>query len=224
MNVFISPHLDDIAYSCYGAINNVSFPKLCMVVFSKSCYAFNKVNLEKKDEISAMRLKEEKRFLESLQTELLNLGYDDSSARSKLEIDTASINKDIRAQLLSIGPSSLYAPAGIGWHYDHIIIRNTVLSFWKEFHSSYSLYLYEDLPYACAYSKEEYIKELNKISHDNSVSFLPVTFDFNKYQLDWENIIKNVYKSQYNEVEFLEMKNFRESQVPIIERVWKCFM
>lgn len=224
MNVFISPHLDDIAYSCYGTLNNVSFPRLCIVVFNKSCYAFDMVNPAKTGEISALRLKEEMHFWDSFQTELVVLGYEDSSVRSRLEIENNAVYEAISKHLLAVGPSALYAPAGIGWHYDHIVLRNIILSFWKQFHNFYSLFLYEDLPYACEFSEDEYIRELDKLSRDHALSLLPVSFLFDGYQNDWENVIKNVYESQYNELEFLRMKKYRECQKNGIERIWKCIM
>lgn len=90
--LFVSPHPDDICYSCYGKVHNgenkpsSSTSRMIVTIFSKSRCCNGHLGEELKqnlDNISQIRTNEDEAFAMSVGCQLIQLGLSDSSARDE---------------------------------------------------------------------------------------------------------------------------------------------
>lgn len=155
----ISPHPDDVAYSSGGLVARLAGRcELHLVtVFTHSAWAAPKaLRSAGSAAISAMRYVEDKAFCDRFGLRLSSLGLADSSLSGyddESEL-AASAERDprapvaaraLRALLAELAPDGILAPAAVGGHVDHRIVRDALLT---RSHGVASLAFYEDLPYA----------------------------------------------------------------------------
>lgn len=113
-------------------------------------------------------------------------------------------------------------PIAIGWHIDHHKTRNAILSFVKK-HPQFinNIYLYEDLPYACDFSVADYHEEIKKIIESNNIySCVPTILDITNQLALWEDRVK-IYNSQFDEIDYVKMCNYKRKEGKYFERIWK---
>lgn len=168
--VFISPHPDDVAFSCFGSlINPPADPKeaLVVTVFDESRFSFHH-GLSAR-EVTAIRRREDITFIARLGTGHKSLGLADSSLRHaayQAEYNNflsprddpifSTVKKTLESVLQPyLGTCPIFIPLGIGSHLDHCIVREVVKEIVSQslvVHGSHLLLYYEDLPYAASHS------------------------------------------------------------------------
>jgi len=161
--VLISPHPDDVAYSIGGLVARwAEHCELYLVtVFSRSAWAAPKpLRGAGVAAISAVRLAEDRAFCDRFGLRLSSLGfadaglsgYDDESeltAGPEQDPRAHAVSVALRALLAELTPDGILAPAAVGGHVDHRIVRDALL---RERHGFAPLAFYEDLPYAAGRS------------------------------------------------------------------------
>ena len=181
--IFLSPHPDDIAYSCYGSLVNPPAPRLdaifMLTVFSTSVRANGQLGQRKsQEEISQIRQQEDETFARSEGCQIVTLGVPDSSARHETNSGPEiSLNDSTKHPIFetvkaaisqvigpAVGHASIYVPLGIGSHVDHRMVRDAARIIAAESGvpgALAGLRYYEDLPYA-AFIEEHKIRRLAK--------------------------------------------------------------
>jgi LmbE family N-acetylglucosaminyl deacetylase len=225
IDIFVSPHADDIAYSCFGSIHFSKNEKIIVTVFSLSRYAYNSSKNEI-EETTNLRKMEDKRFADAENSRLIFLDFSDTSIYMPKSTQDDNIIQQIEDCFLKIivkfEPCNIFIPIAIGWHLDHHRTRNAILSFIKK-HPQFinNIYLYEDLPYACDFSAVEYREEINKIIDSNNIcSCIPSILDITDHFVSWENSVK-IYDSQFDEIEYVKMCNYKRTERKYFERLWR---
>jgi LmbE family N-acetylglucosaminyl deacetylase len=139
--LYVSPHLDDVAFSCAsGLLRRIDQGERVIVatVFTKG-------------KGSAARRKEDRAALEAIKAEVIHLGFVDAPDRLQIKasfkslvlapaIDCKLVAR-IRRAMSEIEADHIYFPLGIGGHIDH----RTVFEAHRE-----GARFYEDRPYAYA--------------------------------------------------------------------------
>lgn len=171
--LFISPHHDDLVYSCGGTIllmlNNKS--NVCNLnIFSLSKWSSNvEISI---DEISTVRKKEEKEVSELWGFRSIDLDFCDSSYRGlnlfeelHTTVDTklfVEISNAVSGVLQENKFDYAFLPMGIGNHIDHLYANRL-----KEI-ITVPIIFYEDLPYA-VFHKEKHAYCYNECLVDVSL-------------------------------------------------------
>ena len=223
---FLSPHPDDIAYSCFGPICLSQHKKVIVTVYSVSCYAYNstKNNIY---ETTELRRNEEKQFAYRRNAEVIFLNYADSSITMHKSIEETNkmnnrIKQDIQNLIKDYYPCNVYAPIAIGWHVDHINLRDIAVHLFKTNRLLVNkLYLYEDLPYTCDLTTVDYCREINGMTKNLGIRSLVLSeLNITLYSGQWHNDIHN-YKSQFNLDEYRRMVAYKKKNEQYFERIWE---
>ena len=175
--LFISPHPDDIAYSCFASLVNPPGDlksTLIVTVFNRSLTALNGFGERGSVEgITQVRRKEELLFASTVGCQVQFLEFPDTSVRftsaysssgyiSRTDAIYFKVKKSLSKIIIPfLGKIPIYIPLGIGEHPDHCIVRDAVKEIIYESpvqHSPHFLLFYEDLPYAIKFA-ESAIKE-----------------------------------------------------------------
>lgn len=179
--IFLSPHPDDIAYSCYGSIRNPPVPNLngalIITVFNigKTAPALQG-HQKSQAEISKIRQAENEAFACSEGCRIIFLDHPDSAVRgepnegpqiSRRNSTNHPIFHSVKETILNsiqaaLGHASIFVPLGIRDHIDHRIVRDVAVQIIAEANIldiESSLIYYEDLPYA-AFVPEHEIRSL----------------------------------------------------------------
>lgn len=225
-DIFFSPHPDDIAYSCFGAIHTSHNKKIIVTVYSVSCYSFNST-LNDVTETTALRKKEDLYFANSENADLMFLDYADSSLtiHNPEKYNNSELDHDIHLVITNNSPSNIFLPIAIGWHIDHINLRNIILSFIKKNKQFVNkVFFYEDLPYACDFTTIDYYNEITKLAKllDIKISN-PIMIDISTYFELWKKMIK-AYKSQYNQDEYRRIFDYKSKNGSYFERIWEILV
>lgn len=152
--VVVSPHPDDAVYSLSGLLggnNNVRVLTVCSGLPDPGTPPANYDLLTKsKDPHERMktRRQEDREACESLGWTVEHLDHLDAPYL-KSGHDTKSMEDDI-FQFLKTGPLSLWFPAAIGSHSDHIAVRDVVLAMLPKI-QNVAAFAYADYPYAAYY-------------------------------------------------------------------------
>ncbi|MEM6518100.1 MAG: PIG-L family deacetylase [Cyanobacteria bacterium P01_C01_bin.70] len=165
MNIFLSPHLDDICFSSFLAIKEEPKNSCIINVFNKSCWNFLQAPDKKKaDLVTKSRKQEELLFGSKLGVNIDFLGLEDSSLRHNNFGDEYEISSR-KDQVFSVASTKIaekleqytplariYVPLGISYHVDHLICRDVIL---QRQDLREKTFLYEDLPYIASFSEED---------------------------------------------------------------------
>jgi len=213
MNIFLSPHPDDICFSAFLAIKekDPSNPPVIITVFNKTCWRFDApVRSQDAARVTSVRAHEERTFAASVEATVKFLEFEDSSLRYRFLGDEykntptedhifPTVEKTIHDALErydSIG--KIYIPLGISNHVDHLICREAVF---RHHHLRNNAVLYEDLPYVASFSEENirvFVGQLcshlaNNTLHTPSVKEKTAAMSFYRSQLE-EDTISTVIK------------------------------
>ncbi len=159
--LFISPHPDDVAFSCFGAIRTTeaaSEVAVLITVFSESDWtAQTGFAPQLRHNIAALRRKEDAAFAARFRCRQIDLCLPDSSVRGYTEQErytgqprfdpiAETLAEKLRDVVVEIGAiDRVFLPLGLGNHVDHLLVRNLGQ---RVFWNAPSLFFYEDLPYA----------------------------------------------------------------------------
>lgn len=161
--VLIAPHPDDVAYSIGGlAAKLARYTTLELVtVFARSAWAVPRALRHAGFKtITAVRQKEDLNFCHRLGMRLHTLDFADSSlsgydavsereSRYSNDPRPARVLESLSRLLTNVAPDMVLAPAAIGGHVDHRIVRDVVRRMNVR---NWRIAFYEDLPYAAEFS------------------------------------------------------------------------
>lgn len=161
--VYLSPHHDDVCFSLAGLIRHRPGGRL-INLFTRSAYSLNPPTGEHPDveAITARRTEEDNAFAAACHLNKVDLGLTDAPlfGRSAMDLsavhdDCASLRAPLLARLRAIAaetPASerltLFCPAGIGGHVNHVATMLTVIAALPVLRQHYDVMFYEDLHYA----------------------------------------------------------------------------
>ncbi|MEU5977801.1 PIG-L family deacetylase [Streptomyces sp. NPDC047315] len=158
--LLVSPHPDDVAYSCGGTLAAVGRPAdaTLLTVFTRSAWALQKrLRRAGPDVISARRHQEELRYCQLRGVgRYLSLGFADASLRGYDEVTEVTssaaddalrdkVDEAVAQAVRDFAADTVLAPAAVGGHIDHRLVHDAV----RGATGTGALVLfYEDLPYA----------------------------------------------------------------------------
>lgn len=160
--LYLAPHSDDAALASAGLLHACAaagLPVRILTCFSRSAHARGGLG-SNPCEISAVRKREDRRFVASLPgpVELEWLDLDDAPLRpwhrDKHPCKQTSMTPEDRALAATLAErlaaeldraALVLGPLGLGRHIDHLIVRDVLAKF---AHAGAPVALYEDLPYA----------------------------------------------------------------------------
>ncbi|MCC3650689.1 PIG-L family deacetylase [Streptomyces sp. S07_1.15] len=164
--LLVSPHPDDVAYSCGGLLAAVGRPAhaTLLTVFTRSAWALpRRLRRAGVRVISARRREEELGYcrLRGL-ADYRPLGFDDASLRgyddeaevsSPAEADElrGAVEEAITQAVRASGADTVLAPAAVGGHIDHLLVHGAVRAAVGDGDGDTRALFYEDLPYAGQY-------------------------------------------------------------------------
>ncbi|GCD32758.1 2'-N-acetylparomamine deacetylase [Streptomyces chrestomyceticus JCM 4735] len=172
--LWISPHPDDVAYSCGGVLAACagSAPGLLLTVFTRSAWALPKrLRAAGPKVISARRAQEERRYCRARGlARYVPLGFDDASLRgydddTELTADPAAdplrdrIAEAVAEAVAELRPTLVLAPAAVGGHVDHRLVHEAVR---RSAGDGVRRLYYEDLPYAAHHPRAATEKALGE--------------------------------------------------------------
>lgn len=230
--IFISPHPDDIAYSCFGTIFNTKCTfstDLLVTVLTRSVFPKydikEKPDTQKIDTFSKVRIDEDKNFCDWLKCHYEALCFPDSSIREKsddrMNIKIYTKLKEIIKENID---SNVYIPLACTNHEDHLLVRNIVVQIFNNCRFSMKrLFFYEDLPYANSLSKYKLKKHLDEINIEkDKYKFKSILVDVDTC---WQEKIEafHIYATQklQNHLESITQHADMIGKDRKVERLWK---
>jgi LmbE family N-acetylglucosaminyl deacetylase len=157
--VILSPHSDDAALSLSLLISSGCLPTpiAIITIFSTSDWRHGGSDPSQRDLVTRLRTAEDKLFAQSMDCEIVNLGYEDAPLRQPMRpgrwfldetepVDDRLVEslRDSLASLPQVSKTSLVlAPSGVGGHIDH---RSTAIAATKI--PGVAVVRYADQPYA----------------------------------------------------------------------------
>jgi LmbE family N-acetylglucosaminyl deacetylase len=210
MNIFISPHFDDICFSLSGFL--IKNPGGIIVnVFSKTAYMARSYIVSKYfdifgysnreiEKISYLRNEEDKKFIEIFNLSSINLGFEDSSISNSYSFEIKLL--DCLITIISHFEKEkikLFFPMGVGGHSDHVAIYDFILKHLDLLSSLGEINFYFELPYSSkqvdildryAIIKKDFKK---KILLENKIIIEPLLMQ-KKIEL------AKIYKSQFSKI------------------------
>lgn len=155
--LFVSPHPDDVAYSCGGLVDRGLRGRdvHVLTIFSRSRFvALKALRHLDADAISRLRVDEDRAYCRSRELAYDCAGLPDSSLsgyddRTETEGDVErddrlrDASRVIAEAFARLRPSTVIAPAAIGGHIDHAIVHHAARRL-----APPRLFFFEDLPYA----------------------------------------------------------------------------
>ncbi len=184
VNVILSPHCDDAAFSLGASLLSGYLKDVKIItIFSLSNCTVNNKNKDIKY-ISSIRKNEDFIFSSYCPKNLaftycdlldaplrMNIGEEDVCNTSNDEeqfVTQTIINKIIIEKVSK--EAFILAPLGLGNHIDHLILRNTAITFLQ---NGYKVAFYEDLPYIGSLTLREINKSLTIFCTANGVKLEP---------------------------------------------------
>ena len=165
MQVYLSPHTDDVCFSI-GHLAGRRGGDL-VNLFTLSRWAAMRMELpadenEQVEVVSRLRRQEDQRFAHAAGLVRHDLGLQEAPLRGSepfdlahLDVDLAALSASLSSCLLAILPNdggpdaaSLYCPMGIGGHRDHVLTLLAVRDAYETLRRRCTVFLYEDLHYA----------------------------------------------------------------------------
>lgn len=166
--VYISPHLDDVVFSCGGRILKArASGQMCLVatVFTCEGKGCSKIPLEVRARVGdmAVRREEDRRAMDALGVDFLWLEHEEAVFRSPLYHTVRGTffryREDDRRMALRMAEEverigrevqarRLYVPLGVGNHVDHRMMCDVGLFLAERSAEPWDVFFYDDAPYA----------------------------------------------------------------------------
>lgn len=149
-SVFISPHVDDVIFSCGGTIAEISRKENLLIVYVFSDYGKNTVSRKFEEEKVSKNLGYETLFLDlpdfpqRYRFGFLPFSHHRSFQKKKDQKWLVELMDLLKTNLDAIEYDQIYFPLGSGMHLDHEICFRAGL----EKIGSDKVFFYEDLPYS----------------------------------------------------------------------------
>lgn len=228
---YISPHPDDVAFSCFVAIRNSiasSEAAHLITIFSESDWTAQLGFVpELKDSISMLRRREDMAFTARLRCERTEFFLPDSNVRGyserkrytsepRFDPIMSQINEKIEDLMSDIGaPDRVFLPLGLGNHIDHLLTRNLCRDRFPN-HSEISFY--EDLPYAFGIEEDD----IFLVAESIKLHLQPVLTDLSALWAEKSEAIRT-YRSQLGHSTLERIASYAHRISPnrgMAERYW----
>ena len=158
VTIFFSPHSDDIALSIGGSIglNKFHLPYTLVTIFGLTTF-LGVHGIKNREEATIMRKAEDESFAQAINAKLFYFEFPDVLLRNDNNVEDVStksmITKDQILQIRNncsikikkVNPELILIPAGIGNHFDHILLKDIIIDITKNMEISVNMY--EDQPY-----------------------------------------------------------------------------
>ena len=228
--VIFSPHADDAALSLGGVIQKkvLKQPVTLVTIFGRSNYLREGAFQKEWREVTSHRMAEDRAFASAagLRWEFIQL----PEAGLRLEPTFESIFSDkshtetpepvglraaLREALDVMCPKILFVPLGLGWHHDHLLVRNVARELANQ-RSILTVY-FEDLPYAADYSENEILEHVSAFDPALRRTSVQITAE-----LESKLGALKLYRSQIGSDELMAVHNYstRWHEGQAVERVW----
>jgi LmbE family N-acetylglucosaminyl deacetylase len=178
MDLFLSPHADDVCFSLGGMLARTG-GGILITVFTRSCFAPGLTiacedTSVREQIVTPIRESEDQAFCERVDMSLIRLDLSEPRLRGQPPRGFPTqdeINRvdEALAPLLGLAVENpgrkvtLYIPAGIGEHRDHIAVATFGLRNRSALMNGVRLRFYEDLPYAATYAERPYNDEVRSV-------------------------------------------------------------
>jgi LmbE family N-acetylglucosaminyl deacetylase len=233
MNLLLSAHADDIAYSLGGALlQGYIDPSTAtlVTVFQRSLYAPYVLPGAMVEEASAIRYAEDLTYAAQIGLKHQGLGLEDATLRGYPDLDciftvanygqdpgaAASINtiQSFLDQQTAI--ERLWVPLSIGNHIDHVLLFQAVLG-WQA-PTALEIIFYEDIPYAGFEELANIAPWVQQVIGPAQPEIIDISVHFAK---KLQNLA--VYDSQVSTADIELVKLHAQRIVPglAVERVWR---
>jgi LmbE family N-acetylglucosaminyl deacetylase len=170
--VLLSPHLDDVAYSCGGLVDKElpNSSAVVVTVFSRSAYV-SSPPLYSTADITRIRQREDRSYCSarglrqclvqcadsslsgySDETEILDMRADDHRGRT--------VSRRLNRLTRLLRPELIIGPAGLGNHVDHVLVSDWLLR--TEVVPPSRRLFYEDIPYVASIGTEQIEEQMER--------------------------------------------------------------
>lgn len=229
--LLISPHPDDIAYSCLLPSLDEENTSTVLTVFGRSKYAFKSSNTYDVDIVTAIRNAEDIEFCRFINAQLHSLDYPDSSitfSSEKRYLDLYPNHRElgdvIRSYIINNHFLRVYFPIALGWHYDHKIIRDVFLKeVVRQLKGTIEFVMYEDMPYTCQFTCDEIKKTLISIVRANGYTGLLLS-QMESSDVTLQTRAMEIYKSQYEADTVTQIIKHKIVDGKIVEKFYKLIL
>ena len=230
MDLLLSPHADDIAYSIGGILVQKYIANATLVtVFQRSSYLPFVETVSSVEEAMAIRYKEDFTFAKKLDLNYGGLGLNDTTQRGydldlifkltdyRQDPDSLKIIQALHSffdQCVEI--TRLWVPLAIGNHIDHLLVLNAVLEWQTDYQPE--LIFYEDIPYAAWQD----LNDIETLVHQKIKSAKPENIDVSEcFEEKLENL--KIYVSQVSpdDIESVKFHAQRILSGLAVERIWR---
>lgn len=163
VNVYLSPHHDDVCFSL-GGLTSRKRGGWLVNLFTRSNYSVRLPPHTAGDTetITAMRTREDIAFADACALTRIDLGLSDAPLRGRRPMDLSGVEDDLavlRRPLLDClsqisqnsaqsGRLVLFCPAGIGGHANHVATTRAIVEAYDYLERWFRILFYEDLHYA----------------------------------------------------------------------------
>ncbi len=207
-NIFLSPHSDDVCFSL-GVFAQSSLNSVIVSIFTTSNYLANKPDVSAKDntsKVTSVRKSEDEAFANHISANHISLNLLDAPLRglkifskpteNEIEYVQESLRRTLEELLSNYDRGvTIFAPAGIGGHVDHITTRDFILKNMGELNDRCEIAFYEDLHYASRL--DERLVGIEDLKRKMPKSFELIRYRFPiEDKIDLKLDLMNIYKSQ----------------------------
>jgi hypothetical protein len=216
--LFLSPHPDDLVFSCFSAIKP-EFTNVAIIFFNSS--TFTRWPIHSKTLVSAYRTLEDRLVLGVLGVKPRYLFLSDTSIINPIG-RIPGIEWDLKIDV----PSGIYCPLGVGYNRNHIQVREWAIRHWLEWQKNCDLFFYEDLPYAAKLESSRAEEEVSILKELESRcgKIEPLLKPLSAEMLSRKLLLSRLYFSQTDYTSLLEsFAKFRgkSTQTGLAEAVYK---
>jgi LmbE family N-acetylglucosaminyl deacetylase len=186
----VAPHPDDAALSVGGTIGRCRGPVSLITVFGCTNYTRDGGFECDVEAVTCRRRSEDRAFAARFDLDWTYLEIRAAGVRcaepasifvqprdsDALEIDRrqvgVTVEKGLRAAIERLAPWVIVAPAGIGGHRDHLLVRTVAEQLAAA--SGIATVYYEDLPYALAFSEEDLAAAMMRVDPWARPIYVPI--------------------------------------------------
>jgi 2'-N-acetylparomamine deacetylase/2'''-acetyl-6'''-hydroxyneomycin deacetylase len=232
--LLLSPHPDDIGFSLGGALLLKYFDNpFLLTVFTRSSHAPSTSYHGKVDEVTALRIQEDRQYASSLMLEYVHLDFDDAIIRGYKNVKSLfqvqnpacdpvfpQVRNELHRIITSNNFESVITPMGIGNHVDHLIVRLATEHIMIDKSQTKNLIYFEDLPYAGNASRDEIQSIVHGVKHRLNPQLIDVSSVFEKKI----SVLSSCYKSQISQKDLKVLNKYAKKIAPhhnsYYERFW----
>ncbi|KAA5835062.1 hypothetical protein F1721_09690 [Saccharopolyspora hirsuta] len=169
--LLVSPHPDDIAYSCGGLVETRIDAAHLLTVFTRSEWTISEhLRDAGADALSEVRVAEDRRYCaeRAIDHSFLDFadaslrGYDDEQellARAEDDPLADEVAGKLAEVVRGVAPDLVIAPAAVGNHIDHLLVHLAVRALDGDHRTLY----YEDIPYSAHHALKTVERELREV-------------------------------------------------------------